>query len=152
MKIQGVPSIAAALCLGGFLMACSDPNKSPEAVTETINVEFNTPTEFSLKGSDPDGDAITYSIVKQPNIGFITAIDRENQLFLYTPSATSTSSALFDFKVSDGESEAIGTITFDIVDNTTPVVTGFSPEDGRSPTGMRLIFFIVSLIFTPWSR
>jgi len=116
------------------LFELSDNNR-PTINDMTINTAVNTALEFSLEGSDADGDALSYIIVTQPEDGTITGIDSsvlDDNTGTYSPNTNNTGVDSFTYKVNDGTHDsAIGTVLVDISNSapSTADVTFATDED-----------------------
>ncbi|MSU64476.1 MAG: tandem-95 repeat protein [Pedosphaera sp.] len=74
-------------------------NHAPVASSQSVTTPQNTAATIVLLGSDPDGDALTYSISRNPYHGTLKVT---GQTVIYTPTAGYYGSDSFKFKVSDG--------------------------------------------------
>ncbi len=75
-------------------------NQAPEAIPGTFTVLEDAELTANLQGSDPDGDALTFSLVSSPEYGQLTLA--ENGQFTYEPNEDFFGEDVFDFQVSDG--------------------------------------------------
>lgn len=94
------------------------PNAPPVAHSQGTTTDGSTPQVILLNGADPDGDALTFSIVTPPSIGAlgsITPLTSTTAQVTYTPAGTGYD--LFTFRVSDGSATADATVS---VDNLAP--------------------------------
>ena len=100
-------------------------NNPPTVINTSANSDGSAVT-FKLRGSDPEGDSITFSIVGQPSKGSVslsgaTAVD---VTATYTPNANAYGSDSFTFKANDGEYDSnIGTASITLPDAPDPVAT-----------------------------
>jgi Bacterial Ig domain len=86
-------------------------NRPPTAVGKNTIVKANTPTAIGLKGTDPEGAKLVYSVVDFPENGRLTG--RAPNLS-YTPDKGFVGTDAFTFTVNDGVStseEAVVAIT-----------------------------------------
>ncbi|MDH5182530.1 MAG: Ig-like domain-containing protein [Gammaproteobacteria bacterium] len=81
----------------------SDAPVASDSVILTAENESGTGT---LRASDPDEDALTYSIVDSPVLGSIVSLDQETGEFVYTPNVNTTGGDSFTFKVNDGTTDS----------------------------------------------
>jgi len=90
----------------------------------------NTPLNKRLTGYDADGNALTYSIVKQSSQGTIEMTDNNTGIFTYIPNTDITGTDTFTYQVNDGTSDSnVASVTINILDNT-PTVTNHVPIAG----------------------
>ncbi|MDB4024402.1 Ig-like domain-containing protein [Flavobacteriaceae bacterium] len=90
----------------------SNLDDSPTAINQTVEVDEQVAKEIKLVGNDPDGDAITYSIVDQPTDGTVTL---DGATATYTSNSDTATSDSFTFKVNDGVTDSnIATISLNI--------------------------------------
>lgn len=91
----------------------SPDNDAPQAFNRLLIINEDTPVSFTLVGSDPQGDPITYSIVSGPTNGTLSG--PLPGLLTYTPNANYNGSDSFTFKVNDGVFDSnIATVTIQI--------------------------------------
>lgn len=97
-------------------------NRAPTANAQTVVTDEDTAKAIVLTGSDPDGDALTFSIVTPPTKGALTGTAPN---LTYTPQANANGPDSFTFKVSDGSSEsAVATVSITLNPiNDKPVIT-----------------------------
>lgn len=83
--------------------AAQSTNRTPVALD--LNVKALTATDLRsfVFGNDPDGDALTFSVVTSPTQGTLKAFDVMNGEFIYTSKAGYVGSDSFTYKVSDGK-------------------------------------------------
>jgi len=87
-------------------------NHSPTAISLTTNIVEDTPVNLILKGADPDGDALAFSIVGSPSKGTLTDAP---PTVLYTPARNQSGTDIFTFKVNDGLADSqLATVTINI--------------------------------------
>ena len=88
-----------------FIWTCSSPTKSepapqpPTANNLSITTNEDTPTTFTMTGSDPEGAALTFSISTQPQNGTVTASGAAGT---YTPNENFNGTDTFAYIASDG--------------------------------------------------
>ena len=78
-------------------------NHAPTANQQSITLDEDTSKAITLSGTDPDGDALTYTLTAQPSHGTLTGTAPN---LTYTPTANYNGSDSFKFKVSDGKVES----------------------------------------------
>ena len=92
----------------------SNTNSQPSASDQSISVNKNVAKALTLKGSDSDGDPLTYKIVSQPGHGTLTGTAPS---VTYDPDLDFVGSDSFTFKVNDGKADSnIGTISLTITE------------------------------------
>lgn len=93
---------------------------APIANDQNVIVPEDTPTGITLTGSDPDGDAITYSIMSAPANGTLSGTAPN---LTYTPNLNYNGGDSFTFRVNDGTTNSnIATVTITVTaDNDAPV-------------------------------
>ena len=75
------------------------PNHPPEATPQSVVTEFETAVEITVGGSDPDGDALTHTVVAGPAHGTLSG---SPGALNYTPATGFSGSDSFTFTASDG--------------------------------------------------
>jgi MYXO-CTERM domain-containing protein len=81
-------------------------NTAPVAKDGTLATDENKAASGTLKASDPDGDALTFSIVKQPQHGKVTLDDASKGAYTYTPAKDYAGKDSFSFKANDGTADS----------------------------------------------
>jgi PKD repeat protein len=75
-------------------------NHSPSVEDITVTTTISTSVEITLKGSDPDGDPLTYTTTTSPTLGILSW--KDSQTLIYTPNATGIDT--FKYVASDSKS------------------------------------------------
>ena len=137
-------------------------NQAPIAAGQTVSTTVNQPITLVLTGSDPDGNALSFSIFTQPtrgSLGTLTLLSTSSASVTYTPFTGLSGQDALQFTVNDGQfSSGPATVIVNvagggggnqpIVQNlnvTTPVNTALSITlIGNDPNGDPLSFFIAS--------
>ncbi len=90
-------------------------DKAPVAQDMAIETYKNLPNEGTLKVSDPEGEALTYSLVRSPKRGEVVL--REDGSFLYTPKKNKVGVDSFTFTAADpaGNVSREATVTVQIL-------------------------------------
>ncbi|MEQ1871739.1 MAG: Ig-like domain-containing protein, partial [Vicinamibacterales bacterium] len=106
------------------------PSTSPGSAT-TLE---DTPVSGTLSGADPDGGALTFSIVTPPTRGAVVLTNTATGAFTYTPSANQNGADSFTFQVTAaGQTSNIATVSLTITPvNDAPVASNGSattPQD-----------------------
>jgi hypothetical protein len=76
---------------------------APVANNQSLTTPEDTPLAITLTGSDPDGNAITFSIVSGPSNGTLSGSGAN---VTYTPNANYNGPDSFTFKVNDGSMDS----------------------------------------------
>jgi gliding motility-associated-like protein len=85
---------------------------APIANNQSVPVPEDVPTAITLSGSDPDGSAVTYSIVSVPTHGTLSGTAPN---LTYTPDLNYNGGDSFTFKVNDGTTDSnIATVTITV--------------------------------------
>jgi len=113
-------------------------NRAPIAQNGALALDQGTSKTIVLAASDPDGDAITYTIVSAPQKG---ALSGTAPNLSYTPATSASGSDSFTFKVNDGKLDS-NTATVSIAIravNHAPTATGATvPIAFNKPTNITL--------------
>ena len=90
-------------------------NQAPTAKDQTLETYRNIPNEGSLKVSDPEGEALTYTLVRKPRRGDVAI--REDGTFTYTPKKNKVGVDSFTFTATDpaGKVSREATVTVQIL-------------------------------------
>ena len=102
----------------GATIAIGAPDGGPANVLPVANglsvmTDEDTPVSISLIGSDPDGDPLTFSIVRQPangSLGSLTQMPPSSAGVIYTPAPDFFGPDTVKFQVSDGQGSAMATV------------------------------------------
>lgn len=92
-------------------------NTAPAANDVSLQTEFESPVDVTLQGTDPDGDALTYSIVDAPAAeqGTVSVVNGNQVTF--TPAEGFTGDATFTYQANDGSvSSAPATVTIEVLE------------------------------------
>jgi len=73
-------------------------NNPPVAKDDSVTTEEDTPVSITLDGSDPDEDALSYTVVESPSHGNLSGTAPDVK---YTPNPNFNGSDSFTFKLSD---------------------------------------------------
>jgi len=104
-----------------FKITVTGVNDAPVAGSQAVAAVEDTAKPITLTGFDAEGDALTYTIVRQPTLGKLSGTAPN---LTYTPSANANGADKFTFKVSDGTLESgVATVTIVVAAvNDTPVI------------------------------
>ena len=90
-------------------------NDAPTAHNSSVITQEGKPVSISLTGNDPDGDLLTYIIVRGPSNGSLQGIAGTSPKVSYTPKANFSGTDSFTFKVSDKTAQsAVATVLITI--------------------------------------
>lgn len=78
-------------------------NEPPVAVAQSVAAAEDTDTSITLTASDPDGDALTYSVVTGPAHGTLSGTPPN---VVYTPATGFSGPDSFTFKANDGKADS----------------------------------------------
>ena len=84
-------------------MAVKAVNTAPTANNDNVTTQENEPVSVTLAGNDPDGDSLSYSVVKGPSHGRLSGTAPKLK---YSPTANFNGSDSFTFKVSDKKTDS----------------------------------------------
>ncbi|MFA4857721.1 MAG: tandem-95 repeat protein [Candidatus Margulisiibacteriota bacterium] len=104
-----------------FEIVVSTINHAPVASDAIVTTAEDTPVTFTLPGSDPDGDTLSYSIYSLPADGSVVAVNGGAD-YIYTPNANYFGTDLLGYQVNDGNGGTdSGVITINVTaDNDLP--------------------------------
>ena len=90
-------------------------DKAPVAEDFALETYKNLPNEGTLKAKDPEGQALTYTVTRQPRRGEVTV--REDGSFTYTPKKNKVGTDSFTFTATDpaGNVSREATVTVQIL-------------------------------------
>ncbi|HEU5291517.1 MAG TPA: Ig-like domain-containing protein [Cyclobacteriaceae bacterium] len=111
-------------------IAVNPVQDAPIADNATVTVQEDAPKSFTLTGSDPDGNSLTYNVLSSPTNGTLSGTAPN---LTYTPALNFTGSDSFTFRVNDGtlnSNVATVSITVDPV-NDLPVAINQSVSTGE---------------------
>ena len=90
-------------------------NKVPVAEDLTVETYKNLPNEGALKATDPEGQTLTYSVIRQPKRGAVEI--KEDGTFVYTPKKNKVGVDSFTYTATDpaGKVSREATVTVQIL-------------------------------------
>ncbi len=90
-------------------------DKAPVAEDSAVETYKNLPNEGKLKASDPEGEALTYTLIRQPKRGTVSI--QEDGTFTYTPKKNKVGTDSFTFTATDpaGKVSREATVTIEIL-------------------------------------
>ncbi|MHC4582561.1 MAG: Ig-like domain-containing protein, partial [Planctomycetota bacterium] len=134
-------------------IAVTAANDPPIAASDHVTTSEDTATPISLRGVDPDGNRLTYSIVTEPLHGSLSGTEPN---VIYEPDQDFNGEDSFTFKINDGTADsAPATISIRVIGATdTPIANSQSvtvQEDkelpiiltGNDPDGDPLTFAVL---------
>ncbi len=130
------------------------PNNPPVADLQPVTTAEDTPVVINLMASDPDGDTLNYTVMKEPTHGQLSGTAPN---LTYTPNANFNGPDSFTFKVNDGTMDSfVATLSITVtVVNDAPTATanratiqedtpGPIALSGSDPDGDSLTYLIVT--------
>jgi hypothetical protein len=130
-------------------------NSVPTANATSVSTVSGVPVNVVLTGSDPDGDALTFSVVTMPSHGSLSVVPPH---LVYTPAAGYVGADSFTFKASDGQADSLpATVSINVLrGNSAPTANATSvstvagvpvsvPLTGSDPDGDALTFSVVTM-------
>jgi IPT/TIG domain/Bacterial Ig domain len=88
------------------------PFNGPQAASQSVTTNFNTPANITLTGISPQGFPLTYSVVTGPSVGALSGIAPN---LTYTPAPGYVGHDVFTFKVNDGTTDSnIATVSITV--------------------------------------
>lgn len=130
------------------------PNNSPVADTQTVKAMEDTPVVVNLMANDPDGDALEYTVTKEPLHGKLSGTAPN---LTYTPNENFDGPDSFAFQVNDGKSDSFAAeVSINVTpvnDPPTAITGGIKTEEdtpipitltGTDPDGDSLSYTIIS--------
>lgn len=104
------------------------------ASTVSLNIETykGIPTAGSVSAYDPEGDEITYEIVRYAAHGRVTLTDCHTGAYVYTPDAGFTGQDSFDYVVYDRYGNYSTSATVSINVTARPATVTYADTDGRT--------------------
>ncbi len=116
-------------------------NDAPVAVEERLSLREDKPLALTLKGKDPDGDALRFRVTVSPGHGRLQGAAPN---LLYTPEEDYQGQDRFAFVVSDGRldsEEAVVRLAIE-PENDPPRPRLQTPATAAEDTGLRLVFTV----------
>jgi hypothetical protein len=89
----------------------SNLNRAPVADAQSVTTNEDNAVAITLTGSDPDGEALTYTVTAEPAHGTLSGTAPN---LTYTPDANYNGSDAFTFSVSDGALSAHATVSITV--------------------------------------
>ena len=115
-----------------------DGNQAPVPTLLTLDVQQNTDRQSYLTATDPEGDALTFSLSSTPTQGNLIAFDGLTGLFVYRPNNGYSGADGFDYRVTDSANNSVTqTLTINVVSTNTPpvaIASVLSVQPGVSST------------------
>ena len=98
----------------GIYTMVAQTNTAPTATDAAYTVVAGNSLQITLAGTDPENDALTYSVTSTPALGAVNGIA---PYVAYVAPMTQTGTVDFQFTVNDGQLTSTGTITVTITPN-----------------------------------
>jgi cellulose biosynthesis protein BcsQ len=90
--------------LGTVSITVTPANDAPVASSDTVTTLEDTPTAVVLAAIDPDGNPLTYSVMKNPAHGSLSGTEPN---LIYTPNPNFNGPDGFTFKANDGAADSL---------------------------------------------
>lgn len=105
----------------------ADTNRAPKIVSQGITqANEGQPYRYTIKGEDPDKQALTYNILSPTDLEGLTLVDNAVQ---WTPSFTQAGSYPISLEVSDGDLVGQQSFTINVSNhNRLPSINSIAPE------------------------
>lgn len=103
-RIEYIVSARNRAALGSVSIQVVSPNRSPQAIGQSLFTEFGIALPVVLSGTDPDGDSLTFSVVNPPSHGTLSGVPPQ---LIYTPAPGYAGSDAFAFVANDGRVASI---------------------------------------------
>lgn len=78
-------------------------NDAPVATNANLSIDEDGTINGTLAATDVDGDALTFSIVDEPEHGVVTITDPNTGTFTYVPDANYNGTDVFTYQIYDGQ-------------------------------------------------
>jgi len=113
-----------------YTLTIANTNEAPIALNQSQELAEDTSINLTLTGSDPDGDALSYTIVTQPSNGTLSGTAPNVS---YQPNANFNGADSFTFKANDGGADSgIATVSLTInAVNDAPQITSTPVTEGQ---------------------
>jgi hypothetical protein len=116
-------------------------NQPPTANSQSVSVNENSSTAMTLSGSDPEGQALRFHIINQPQHGVLSLVDPATRRVTYTPYNYYNGPDNFTFVATDGNSDsAPATVSINVINTATDTISDIvvitEYQNGHSLTGM----------------
>ncbi len=120
------------------------------ALAPTLSLNRETykglPTAGTVSGYDPEGDEITYEIVRYASHGRVALTDRHTGAYVYTPDAGFTGKDSFDYVVYDRYGNYSTSATVSISVTARPVSVAYADLEGRTDASAILAISAMGLM------
>ena len=90
------------------------PNSPPRASNQLVTIEGDAPASLTLRGSDPNGDAITFGLFAPPSQGAITELNTNAGTLTYYPVRGYRGPDRFTYRAYDGRTNS-SIATFNLI-------------------------------------
>ena len=117
-------------------------NRTPTANSQGVSLNEDSPTSITLRASDLDDDALTWTIVNKPLHGTLTGTAPN---LTYTPTADYFGTDAFTFRVNDGlanSNEPIVTLNIAAINDPPVLTVPPLPNSGVLPEGQSIGFTV----------
>lgn len=139
-------------------------NQPPTAVAQSTSTNEDIAKLITLTGTDPDGNALTFTIVTPPSNGMLGMLGSPNCVgnpstctasVTYTPNANTSGSDSFTFKVNDGmvdSSPATVSITINFVNDVPSFTKGADQSANKGASAQTVVGWATNISPGPGSN
>ena len=133
---------------GNFKVTVEAVNQQPEASDLNLSLAEDTAQALVLAGRDPEGKALTFTVLTQPLKGKLSGTVPK---LTYTASADTFGNDQFTYRVNDGALDsAPATVTLSVVTvNDSPTISTITDVAGKAGTPTESVSFTVGDIDSP---
>ncbi len=115
------PTDAAQFVRSNNIEILAEPNQAPTTPFQSFGTNQDTPLSITLYATDPENDALTYTITTPPSHGTLSGTGASRT---YTPDPGYAGADGFIFKVNDSYGATAAAIAYiDVFDTAAPVIT-----------------------------
>ena len=109
-RFQTTAVFITMMALSFFFAGCDNSgsdhglkNQPPVATSASLTTSQDTPVTFTFQASDPNGDALTYTITRSPRHGTLSGTLPQQT---YTPTSGFSGEDTLSFRASDGQAQS----------------------------------------------
>lgn len=138
-------AITCRLCLLDSLNYTPTVSLAP-AISLNIETYRNLPTAGTFSAYDPEGDEVTFEIVRYASHGRVTLTDRHTGAYTYTPDSGYTGRDSFDYVVRDRYGNYSTSATVNVQVTARPTSVAYADIDGEEQAGAILTVSVLGLM------